>query len=240
MSKKKAQVEAQPDYPEVLVFMDAAQTRKALEELIVKPLALLRLHQDTVGQQQQLVYGYRTRPDEHPNIDPFKALAESYNLLVKETLLTHAVGLQHFHNGEFGDAEVEYLLEEWKGLAEDYSATRHKMQQEYVAAKWREDAPKSEVGRYVAEHVPVEIARMLSQGGPSAQDACDAALYARWVGLRGEVLVEGAYLTSRQQKVKQMLLPMMARSIAYLSFAYGGVDMYGQHFEAIPGGGWKC
>lgn len=236
MPKRKKE-QPKPEYPALLADMGADQVRKAMADLIAKPLPVLRMLQEMVGVQQEYCYKHHTDPETSATVDPVKLTRESYNLQVKERFLTDAVGLQHFYGGEFGDEEVEVwmaFLKEWK---DEFYRWLGKRTQEAIWAAHMREAPLTEVGQYLMKHVPLEIERMQGTGGPTAQDACDASLYVRWASYKADLLTEGAVLVGRQVKIKQMLLPMMARSIAYLSFAYGGIDMYGQHWEAIPGSG---
>lgn len=230
---KRKQEQPKPEYPALLADMDADQVRKAMTDLIAKPLPVLRMLQEMVGVQQEYCHKHHLAA----TVDPIKLERESINLQVKERFLTDAVCLQHFYGGEFGDEEVEVwmaFLKEWRDefytwLDKHFAEVRH--------AEYMREAPLTEAGQYLMKHVPLEIERMHGTGGPTAQDACDASLFARWGAHKTDLLVEDRRLNAQQKKIKAMILPMMAKSVAYLSFAYGGIDMYGQHWEAIPGSG---
>lgn len=241
------------EYPILLAAMDSDQVRKAMAELIAKPLPVLRMLQEMVEAQQG--YSYRVYHEDPAlrdaaaydqallegtlKIDRWRLRIESYNLLVKERFLTDAVGLQHFYGGQFGDGEVETWLAFLTELREAYSSEEGKFNQELHAAVYKRTAPNTETGRYAVEHVPQEIERMLKQGGPSEQDACDAQLFVRWSNHYGEVLANIILEGKKDRRLRDLLMPMEAKAIAYLSFAHGGVDAYGQHWEAIPYGGWQ-
>lgn len=76
--------------------------------------------------------------------------------------------------------------------------------------------------------VPLHIMQIKERGGPNAEDMVGAQKTSTMLGERGDVLLFGG---GKKGECAD-LFNRTARAIAILSFCPGGVDLFGQHFEA--------
>ena len=76
--------------------------------------------------------------------------------------------------------------------------------------------------------VPLHIAQLKEKGGPTAEDYKQAQETSNILGERGDILLFGG---GKKGECAD-LFNRTAKSIAILSYASGGVDIFGQHFEA--------
>jgi len=77
--------------------------------------------------------------------------------------------------------------------------------------------------------VPLHIMQLQEKGGPDATDLKKAQETSDMLGERGDVLLFGGGKTGEAAD----LFNRTAHTIAVLAFVPGGIDIFGQHFEAI-------
>ena len=81
--------------------------------------------------------------------------------------------------------------------------------------------------------VPLHVMRLEEKGGPDERDMRDAREAMDLLGERGDVLLFGGGTKGECARI----FNQAARAAAVLAFAPGGVDVFGQHFEARPSPG---
>jgi hypothetical protein len=80
--------------------------------------------------------------------------------------------------------------------------------------------------------VPLHIMQLQEKGGPDAADMKKAQETSDMLGERGDVLLFGGGKTGEPAD----LFNRTAHTVAVLAFVPGGIDIFGQHFEAIRQG----
>lgn len=81
----------------------------------------------------------------------------------------------------------------------------------------------------MAAAVPLHIMRLQEKGGPDAADMKKAQETSDMLGERGDVLLFGGGKKGETAD----LFNRTAHAVAVLTFCPGGVDLFGQHFEAV-------
>lgn len=76
--------------------------------------------------------------------------------------------------------------------------------------------------------VPLHVLQLKEKGGPTASDMAKAEESSGMLGERGDVLLFGG---GKKGECAD-LFNRTAHAIAVLAFCPGGVDIFGQHFEA--------
>lgn len=80
----------------------------------------------------------------------------------------------------------------------------------------------------MATAVPLYIMQLQDKGGPDTKDMERARVISDKLGERGDVLLHG----SEKKGECAEMFNETARAIAVLAFVSGGVNIFGQHFEA--------
>lgn len=81
----------------------------------------------------------------------------------------------------------------------------------------------------MAAAVPLYIMRMLDNDGPGEEDFKKARLASRLLGEKGDLLLFGG---GKKKGEVAHIFNETAKAIAVLSFCPGGINIFGQHFEA--------
>lgn len=81
---------------------------------------------------------------------------------------------------------------------------------------------------FVACSVPLRIGELQAQGGPSDLDIELAHNYANVLAAHGDVLLYGGEKSGEAARLANGL----AHAVAVLAFHPGGIQIFGQHFEA--------
>lgn len=81
----------------------------------------------------------------------------------------------------------------------------------------------------MATAVPLHIMQLQAKGGPDAADRAKAQETSAMLGERGDVLLFGGGKKGEAAD----LFNRTAHATAVLAFVPGGVDIFGQHFEAV-------
>ena len=77
--------------------------------------------------------------------------------------------------------------------------------------------------------VPLHIMQLQAKGGPDAADMKKAQETSDMLGERGDVLLHGGGKKGESSD----LFNRTAHTVALLAFVPGGIDIFGQHFEAV-------
>jgi len=77
--------------------------------------------------------------------------------------------------------------------------------------------------------VPLHIMQLQEKGGPDAADMKRAQETSDMLGERGDVLLHGGGKKGESSD----LFNRTAHTVAVLAFVPGGIDIFGQHFEAV-------
>ena len=80
----------------------------------------------------------------------------------------------------------------------------------------------------MAAAVPLYVMQLQEKGGPDADDMKQAQAVSDKLGERGDVLLFGG---GKKGECAEMFNET-ARAVAVLAFCPGGIDIFGQHFEA--------
>ena len=76
--------------------------------------------------------------------------------------------------------------------------------------------------------VPLRIMMMKEHGGPTAEERASCVGIAQMLGEKGDVLLFGGGRPGEMADA----FNAVARGIAILAFSFGGVTLFGQHWEA--------
>jgi hypothetical protein len=85
------------------------------------------------------------------------------------------------------------------------------------------------LGIFLSAAVPLQIEEIQSRRGPTKEDMETMREYAKLLNERGVALL----FKSKKKGETTQMANGLARAIATLSFAPGGVTLFGQHWESV-------